>query len=285
MNFLNLPFQLTGEKTIKALDRLRPIVGEDNAVSLRDLDFVDPFGLLMLLSYLRYLSMVLDRVWLYLPRKENVKQYLVRSGFLKEASLYASLIPTLPEVSYNQKQDEMWLIPVTVLRAEDDVPGIVGDFLQSMQRILLPSEGMLSQDQRYFCTLLSELCQNIPQHSRDQGYVAAQSYRTKTGKEIHIALTDLGVGLRGSLSQGHAIVDWQEEAVIRYALQQGVSATNEIGRGLGLAQVMKSLQRFSGSFYLRSGSGLFSQIQDREEFYSCSFFPGVQVGLVLKMRD
>lgn len=285
MNFLNLPFQLTGDKTIKALDRLRPLNGEDNAVSLRDLDFIDPFGLLMLLSYVRYLSMVLDRVWLYLPRKDNVMQYLVRSGFLKEASHYASFIPSLPHSSFSQKKDEMWLIPVTTLRAEDDVPEIVDDFLQNMKRIFLPSGGILSQDQIFFCTLLSELCQNIPQHSLDHGYVAVQSYRTKIGKEIHIALTDLGVGLRGSLSQGHAIVDWSEESVIRYALKQGVSATNEIGRGQGLAQVVKSLQRFQGTFFLRSGNGLFSQIQEREEFLSCSFFPGVQVGLILKMRD
>lgn len=285
MNFLNLPFQLTGDKTIKALDRLRPLAGEDNTVSLRDLDFIDPFGLLMLLSYVRYLSMVLDRVWLYLPRKENVMQYLVRSGFLKEVSQYASLIPAQPQLNLRQTQDEMWLIPITTLRAEDDVPEIVTSFLQNMKRIFLPLGGDLNPDQIFFCTLLSELCQNIPQHSRDHGYVAVQSYRTKNGKEIHIALADLGVGLRGSLSQGHAIVDWPEESVVRYALQQGISASKEVGRGQGLAQVIKSLQRFQGAFYLRSGNGLFSQILEREEFLPCSFFPGVQVSLILKMRD
>lgn len=285
MNFLNLPFHLTGDQTSKAIDRLRPLAGEDNAVSLRDLEFIDPFGLLLLLSYLRYLSMVLDRVWLYLPRKDGVLQYLIRSGFLKMASEFVTLIPNLPTSTILQSQDEIWLIPITVLRAEDDVPEIVDHFLQSMQRIFLPSGGTLSQDQRFFCTLLSELCQNIPQHSRDQGYVAAQCYRSKTGREIHIALTDLGIGLRGSLSQGHAIVDWPEEKVIRYALTQGVSATNEIGRGLGLAHVIKALQRFQGTFFLRSGSGLYTQIREREEFSNCNFFPGVQVGLILSLRE
>lgn len=283
MNFLNLPFRLTDLNTVTALDRLQPKIGMKQAVSLRDLQFIDPFGMMMLLSYIRYLSMVLDRVWVYLPRNEKVLQYLNRSGFLREIAPFASLIPNLP-ISYLER-DEIWLIPVQVFREEDDVPALVQLFIQSIQKLMQSEQQPLTRDQRLFCTLLSELCQNIPQHSRDRGYIAVQSYRGQTSREIHIALADLGIGLRGSLSQNHPVQHWSEVEVLHFALQQGTSASNELGRGHGLANVVKSLQPFQGKFYLRSGSGLLSIRQGKETYQDTNFFPGVQVGLVLKMNE
>jgi CPA2 family monovalent cation:H+ antiporter-2 len=49
---------------------------------------------------------------------------------------------------------------------------------------------------------------------------------------------DLGIGLRGSLAKRYATSFWDDAEVIRQALAQGVSATGQAGRGLGLAQVL-----------------------------------------------
>ncbi|MCE5196123.1 MAG: hypothetical protein LLG09_03200 [Negativicutes bacterium] len=283
MYFLNLPFTLTGETTARALARLQPQDGGGNVLSLRDLEFIDPFGLVLTLSYLRYLAMVVERVALYLPQNDQVLTYLQRSGFLGEAAKYASLVPSQRLHFLPSSGDEPWLIPLTVLRQEEDVAGLVMMMMKNMQRMLQNGEKSLSRDQLQICTLLSEVCQNVPQHSGDFGIVAAQSYRSKKtgGRSIHFAIADLGIGLRGSLSVRHPVRDWPDEAVIRYALQPGVSGTNETGRGLGLTQVVKALEHLNGVFYLRSGNGLYVQNQFRHVYYPCGFFPGVQVSLVI----
>lgn len=283
MHFLNLPFTLTGETTARALARLQPQTGSNNVLSLRDLEFIDPFGLVLTLSYLRYLSMVVERINLYLPQKDQVLYYLQRSGFLSEAEKYATLIPSQRLHFLQHNGEEPWLIPITVMKQEEDVADLVVMMMKNMQRMLQNGEKGLSRDQLQICTLLSEVCQNVPQHSGDFGMVAAQAYRIKQtgGRSIHFAIADLGIGLRGSLSVHHPVRDWSDEAVIRYALQLGVSGTNEAGRGLGLTQVVKALERMNGTFYLRSGNGLYVQNNFREFYYPCGFFPGVQVSLVI----
>lgn len=280
MEFLNLPFYLTQTITLKALAKLKPKAVGEQCLSLRDLQFIDPFGMLLVLSYLRYYSLVLPKIYLYLPKNQNVRDYLLRSGFLAVASNYAQFLPGLKPAQLISYRDEAWLIPITRFSLEDDVPALVKDFMAAMHRLM--SGGPLSDEQLYFCTLLSELCQNIPQHSEDEGFVAAQVYRHGQGKELHIALSDLGIGLRGSLSKKHDLAGADEEKVMRYALTQGISASQEIGRGLGLAQVIKSLSRFDGRFILRSGSGFLVRSQKGEEYSDTGFFPGVQITLILK---
>ncbi|HZW49176.1 MAG TPA: ATP-binding protein [Bacillota bacterium] len=283
MNFLNPPFYLTGETTARALARLQPKNSSNNVLSLRDLEFIDPFGLVLTLSYLRYLSMVVDRISLYLPKKDQVLYYLQRSGFLTEAEKYAALVPSQRLRFLHPNGEEPWLIPITVMKQEEDVADLVVMMMKNMKRMLQNEEKGLSRDQLQICTLLSEVCQNVPQHSGDFGIVAAQTYRIKQtgGRSIHFAIADLGIGLRGSLSVYHPVKDWSDEAIIRYALRLGVSGTNEAGRGFGLTQVVKALERMNGVFYLRSGNGLYVRNNVSEFYYPCGFFPGVQVSLVI----
>ena len=284
MDFLNLPFYLTGTDSIKALAQLKPKSYGDQCISLRDLEFIDPLGLILVLTYLRYYSLVLPKLFLYLPRNYQVRAYLLRSGFLQAAQEYAVFLPAQKPADLIARRDETWLIPLTRFSLEDDVPQLIKNFMTSMHRLMAADARELSQDQLYFCTLLSELCQNIPQHSEDEGFVAAQVYRRKEGRQLHIALGDLGIGLRGSLSKKHDLMSKDEEEIIRYALTQGVSASKEVGRGLGLAQVIKSLQRFNGKFILRSGSGFLEESSKYGQFSQSSFFPGVQIALILNTQ-
>jgi anti-sigma regulatory factor (Ser/Thr protein kinase) len=83
-----------------------------------------------------------------------------------------------------------------------------------VDRVRERAQTILSQNLHYeqaaidgFVVALSEVCQNIPEHSEDVGYVAIQKYfyGRRLGRNlVKIAVMDLGVGFRASLGPKYA---------------------------------------------------------------------------------
>jgi len=278
-HFLNLPPRFTGARAVRALEELRPQNGQLNILSLRDLDFIDPFGLVLAAEYLRYLKLGLQQVGLYLPTQTRVLHYLRRSRFLEFAATMADIFPEHKLVQAPEQSEE-WLLPLQPLRREEEVPGLVVRLYSSLQELISKGSSLSTAQASQLSSLLAEMCQNVTQHSQDLGLVVAQVYRNQQGgRVIQLAVGDLGIGLRGSLAQRYPVHEWDDTEVIRQALARGVSSVPDEGRGLGLALVYQKSSELGGNLWLRSGGAMLHAHGGRDVYSEHGFFPGIQIAM------
>ncbi|MGE5654748.1 MAG: ATP-binding protein [Bacillota bacterium] len=283
-HFLPLPKHLNVQSFDRFLQEFRLVDGVTNVLSLRDLEFVDPYGLIGLFTLLRHCRRIAHRVGLYLPRSGHVLSYLRRSNLVDLAEDIAEILPQHKRGTVDERQEE-WLLQMTPVVQEDDVSEVVAEVMDRVQAMLSKSLAQSSRILVKFCGALSELCQNIPQHSQDWGVVVVQAYRRADGERfVRLALGDLGIGLRGSLAERYPVDQWSESDVIRAAFTAGISRMADEGRGLGLAQVKATVQEMGGTLHIRSGVARVF-IRDADEFhFAVPFFPGTQIAFELPER-
>ncbi|MCL2547698.1 MAG: hypothetical protein FWE76_00870 [Symbiobacteriaceae bacterium] len=285
MNYMTLPQRVTGRQAARALYRLKPRSGDLNILSFKEVRFIDPFGIIMAAEFLRYLFFASERVAIYLPLDTAALGYLRRSRFVEFAANLGQVLPE-SKAFYSSTREEEWLLPLTPLRHEGEIPDLVGRIFTALKSLFEKSRILEPVLANQLSTLLAELCQNVTQHSQDLGLVIAQVYRYhndrdagEKGRFLQLAVGDLGIGLRGSLSKRYQTLDWDDAEVIRQALRQGVSSLSDEGRGLGLAQVYQKTALLKGSMLLHSGSSLLHSTGGGDEFSESAYFPGTQIAL------
>src|SRR5207245_6847119 len=93
------------------------------------------------------------------------------------------------------------LLEMTPVEKEADVEEVTRNVLGRIRRILESELGYGERDVTAFCTVVSEACTNIFDHSEDVGVVAAQRYTQRDGtKYVIVGVADLGIGIRRSLA-------------------------------------------------------------------------------------
>jgi anti-anti-sigma regulatory factor len=261
-------------------------------IDLEQLRFVDPYGMVGLLALARFLRQRDCEPVLMLPRSEEVMKYLDRMDFSRHAERLCAIdLTTLwPDGEYSRSVHSDVLLEITPIARSEDIHYIV-------ERVRERAQTILSQNLHYeqpaidgFVVALSEVCQNIPEHSEDVGYVAIQKYfyGRRLGKNVvKIAVMDLGVGFRASLAPKYAAqcAEWSDLTALRLAIFEGASRYDDPGRGQGLSAVRRFVERWQGKLVIRSGSarvGL-SPAWDRSapQLSKLPFFPGTQVSIVL----
>ncbi len=283
-HFISLPRRLNVQSFDRFLSEFRLVDGVTNVLSLRELEFIDPYGLVGLFTLLRHSRRIAHRIALYLPRSTSVRHYLQRSNLLPLSMEIAEILPRDMHRLIADRQEE-WLLQMTPVVQEDDVAEVVARVMDKVQEMLTKSLALSSRSLVKFCGALSELCQNIPQHSQDWGVVVVQTYRRADGERfVHLALGDLGIGLRGSLAQKYPVEQWSEVDVIKAAVTQGISRMADEGRGLGLAQVKATVQSLGGTLHIRSGVARVFIRGDEELHFTVPFFPGTQIAFELPER-
>jgi hypothetical protein len=195
-----------------------------------------------------------------------------------------------PDGEYSRSAHSDVLLEITPIARSEDIHYIVDCVRERAQTIL-------SQNLHYeqaaidgFVVALSEVCQNIPEHSKDVGYVAIQKYfyGRRLGKNlVKIAVMDLGVGFRASLAPKYAAQSgvWSDLTALRLAIFEGASRYDDPGRGQGLSAVRRFVDRWHGKLMIRSGSArvVLSPAWDRStpRQSKLTLFPGTQVSIVL----
>ena len=224
---------------------------------------------------------------LVLPGSELVLKYLERMDFFKYAERYFRLDPEQPELpdKYPRRSYSDVLLEITPIERSGDIHFIVDKVKKRAHTIL---EKHLHYDERAidgFIVALSEVCQNILEHSGNTGLVGIQKYRfQKLNKNVvKIAVMDLGMGFRQSLSERIAVAD-DLEAIDR-ALFHAVSRYDDEGRGHGLAAVRRFVNKWNGKLSIRSGVSRLSIIPKwswgRKRETGLTPFPGSQINLML----
>jgi len=207
--------------------------------------------------------------------------------FFRFADGYFTLKPSQPQISekYLRNQSSDVLLEITPIENSDDIHFIVGKVKGRAHAIL---EKHLHYDERAingFIVALSEACQNIIEHSETKGFVGIQKYHFQSMNKniVKIAVMDIGIGFRMSLSERFSLKDDLE--AIEKALLHGASRYAEKGRGHGLAAVRRFVNQWNGKLSIRSGTAKFSIIPQwawgKEKEFNLAYFPGSQVNILL----
>jgi len=282
----------TFERLVGQLDSPARLAARQMIIDLEQVRFVDPYGMVGLLVLARFLRQRSCEPVLMLPRSDEVMKYLDRMDFSRHAERLCAIdLTTLwPDGEYSRSVHSDVLLEITPIARSEDIHYIV-------DRVRERAQTILSQNLHYeqaaidgFVVALSEVCQNIPEHSEDVGYVAIQKYfyGRRLGKNlVKIAVMDLGVGFRASLAPKYAAQsdEWSDLTALRLAIFEGASRYDDPGRGQGLSAVRRFVERWHGKLMIRSGSARLghSPAWDRSASRqtSLTLFPGTQVSIVL----
>ncbi|HET7789974.1 MAG TPA: ATP-binding protein [Gemmatimonadales bacterium] len=230
-----------------------------------------------------------ERPLLTAPTNPDVLSYWARAGFFQEAGELFEVHGKVPKIKPATASDV--LLPVTPVRAAEDVHQVVSN-IQQRASAILASELLLDPKATMgFAMALSESCQNIVEHAGTGGWVAVQSYhwrRKLARRVVVIAVADAGVGFRHSLepTQAKRFGDrWGDGAALEAALINGVSRFRDPGRGQGLAGITRYLARWGGKISIRSGTARISVVPKWDDDVplkeGLAPFPGAQVLLII----
>ena len=279
-------------------DALVEGLGEEHServlVDARHTRWVDPFGMIALLALGEVAKRSGERPLLQMPDDADVLSYLGRMGFFEQADeIYELHGPARRKRTETGASDV--LLEITPVRSYDDVHTVVERVNERGQAILTSQLHYPKPQAFQFTTMLSEVCQNIVDHAEGVGWVATQSYtwqkRLGGRRVVVIAVMDLGVGFKASLSSAHAsrFVDrWNDAMALEQAFMHGLNRFHDPHRGQGLQHMRKNAGRWGGKVSIRSGTARITEVPDWDDSPPLEdglpYFPGSQIGIILPAR-
>jgi anti-sigma regulatory factor (Ser/Thr protein kinase) len=256
----------------------------------RGAQWASPYGLVGMLTAGQVLKeQRRERPLFTVPSSDDVRRYWARTGFFRYAAEFFELHGKVPRTKVEDDAD--YLLPVTPVRASEDVHAVVGAIQERAARMLTGELGLEAKATIGFAMALSEACQNIVEHAGTGGWVAVHAYtfRKRLGRRVVvIAVSDGGVGFSHSLesTQARRFGDrWGDAAALEAAVIQGVSRFRDPGRGQGLAGIKRDLTRWNGKLSIRSGTARIAIVPPWDDDVPMSedlpFFPGSQLQVVI----
>ncbi len=252
-------------------------------------EWASPYGLVGLLAAGEAAARRGERPLLTAPGSAEVVSYWARAGFFREAGRLFEVHGKVPRTKPATESEV--LLPVTPVRAAEDVHEVVSTIQQRASAILASELGLEPKATMGFAMALSEACQNIVEHAGTGGWVAVQAYhwrRKLARRVVVIAVADAGVGFRHSLEPTQAKrfgERWGDAAALEAALVQGVSRFRDPGRGQGLAGIRRYLARWEGKISIRSGTARIAIVPGWDDDVPLKdglpAFPGSQVLLII----
>ncbi len=252
-------------------------------------EWASPYGLVGLLAAGEAAARGGERALLTAPANPDVVSYWARAGFFREAGDLFEVHGKVPRTKPATESEV--LLPVTPVRAAEDVHAVVSTIQQRASAILASELGLEPKATMGFAMALSESCQNIVEHAGRGGWVAVQAYhwrRKLARRVVVIAVADAGVGFRHSLEPSQAKrfgERWGDAAALEAALVQGVRRFRDPGRGQGLAGIRRYLGRWDGKIAIRSGTARIAIVPSWDDDVPLKeglpAFPGSQVLLII----
>ena len=291
----------TGMKAVVVPDRMRDPYTFESILSLNDeilksgvidmsrVDFIEPYSMVSLLLMGRnYLRQKGEKARIVnLPA--HLAQYLQRMDFFKEG------VFTVPETavagaalkrsSASRRLIEITGIPNKERQSIEVISSVIALFRKKAPVIL--KFWMTDPVVDFFVTVISELCQNIFEHSLDTGYLALQTYRSGNENIARLVISDSGIGIMKSFAGRPDIVYGSGAELVEMALTQPISSKREFG--YGLCQVNSIAERLRGILFIRSESSSLTALYNRKDktgkymFHrnGLAYFGGTQISISL----
>ena len=194
----------------------------------------------------------------------HIHQYLARMDFFKAGifdvpeALDEGLF--LKRSSESRRLIEITEIPNKERQGVNVTASVISRFRKRASAILKYWMDETVTD--YFVTVISELCQNIFEHSLDTGFVSIQTYRSGKENIVRLVISDSGVGIAGSFEAGRGIDHKSPADLIEKALTLPVSSKRDFG--YGLCQVNSIVERLKGTILLRSHNASLSALYNKK---------------------
>jgi len=245
---------------------------------------VNAVGLVGLMLLLKQLERKRYRITVELPSTRRVREAILGNinPHVDDATKGLRRYLTDPGVYWTSEQtagpdhtvrhDYLRLFHLTCLN--DGIPLLEEIRSNLRNNLRLPADATAR-----FCEAFSELCQNIHEHSQSPigGFAAIDLLWTGMERRVILALGDLGIGIRCSLTNAGLTTGSDHDAISR-AVQRGVtSKRGNDGRGGGLARCREHAQDQGYAFGIRSGRGYWISIRGKEQASIEGFCPGTQV--------
>lgn len=244
---------------------------------MQQVEFINPYGVLLLLATSRHVAERTGHKVKIENLRSKVYAYLERMDFFSEgeAWLYTedNLFEKLSRSSASSNLLEITRLTTISARTQ---------FQNRIRKVLntwLPSK---LQEINEIVTVLSEICGNAEEHSKDKGHVMVQCYHHEAYTEVDIVVIDLGIGINGSLRSQYRHKAKTDVDYIMLALSGHSSRGKQLG-GAGLQIVQKHAISRHGELAIRSGSGLvIINYKGDQQSFNTNVFPGTQVSLKLR---
>ncbi|MFQ5528863.1 MAG: hypothetical protein ACE5FP_00805 [Gemmatimonadota bacterium] len=280
------------EELLVSLDEAFEEGADRILLNAKHVRWVSPYGLIGLLAVGRVIR---DRTGnapaIEAPESRDVRSYWDFMGFWQAADGIFD-VPSVPPRIFGPHDA---LLEITSIRSHRDVHSVVERVRERAASILekrlhYPKPAVIQ-----FSVMLSEVCQNIIEHSDADGWVCAQTYhyRERLGREVlMLAVMDVGVGFQGSLAAEHARrygESWSAATALEAALLYGESRFRDPGRGQGLQAIRRQVDRWEGELAIRSGNAQIAMVPDWDDLppmqRELPSFPGAQILVVMPARD
>lgn len=226
-------------------------------VNLKEITFVTPYAILVLVMLLRSTAARGIRIKIILPDSADVLNYLERMSFFENAKgCPVEYEPNPDHLKSNQRHSSSTAIELTIIQKEETVTSVVNDLADK----LISAHGCNKAGVNRFSEVMIETFQNVTQHTNPEGghaaegLVAVQIY----SHDFHFVIADSGVGIKASLATNtrFAKMDMTDAQAIEGVLREGYSRIDTPGRGGGLQRVQEIAKDMGGEIFIRSNEGL-----------------------------
>ncbi len=255
------------------------IIGLQNAIfsgrgelNLSKVAFIEPYSMVSLLLMGRTALRQSGNKLRLSGIPINIHQYLHRMDFFKYG------IFTVPEAldeklllkrsSFSRTVIEIIEIPNKERESLKVISGAIDLFRRRAGHILRYWITEMIVD--LFVTVISEICQNIFEHSLDSGFLAMQTYSVGRENIVRLVISDSGIGIRKSFESKADIRYSSSAELIEMALTRPISSKREFG--YGLCQVHSIVEKLRGSIFIRSENASLAAHYHRGQTNSGTFF-------------
>ncbi len=253
------------------------------------ISFIEPYSMLSLLllgrNYLRARGEKLRLVNIPL----NIHQYLVRMDFPNNGVF--EIDNTLNEKYFlkrsaqSKRLIEITEIPNKERESVKIISHVIEVFRKRASHILKfwLSDNIID----FFVTVISELCQNIFEHSLDSGYLTIQTYSMDRENIVRMVISDSGIGIVNSFEKIDGLDFNSHAKLIEMALTTPISSKREFG--YGLCQVNSIVEKLKGTIFIRSGDASVTALYHKKKkgapyvFHKSNLvkFSGTQISITL----
>ena len=215
-------------------------------VDLSNISFVEPFGLVYLGMFLRYLNSLGKFFNIITPRSRQVRRYLESQRFWGRYNIATT--PTDQPIQGHTRFTS--LSDIIDIENNQYIAENVGDMVEDILR-----KNSVEVDVGLVTEVAVELVDNFSRHSGQQLAACAVQLYPQIG-DLHFAVGDCGVGIRSSLAKNphyrYLATSSHHEAALK-ALDDGVTGSSEGGTGFGT--VREDVLQLGGQMCLCTGDG------------------------------
>ncbi len=220
-----------------------------------NVQFITPYCLLAILSSCRRIRRITGNQVRLSGLQDQVFNYLRRMKFFETGGRYIKLGEDYSNViPWESSHRSINLIEITKINKSKqqgarDVLEVVSLLRERASEILSIwlQKNLLEIDQ--FVTVISEIAQNIFEHSGDYGYVALNKYQYSDRTRVNLSIMDGGEGLGNTVKVKLGKRLSKPADYICYPFFHGISRS----KGGGLKKVYQLINRWNGSLFVRSG--------------------------------